>query len=65
MARGPSFFTSLRIDSGRLGITPTAGHHWAPSGNRVGVDIQTNKSYLAHDRLLRMWLCGAVLQLAA
>lgn len=26
-------------------------------GNRFRMDIETDKSYLAHDRLLRMWLC--------
>jgi hypothetical protein len=25
--------------------------------NRFRVDIETDKSYVAHDRLLRMWLC--------
>jgi hypothetical protein len=28
--------------------------------NRFRVDIETDKSYVAHDRLLRMWLCDVV-----
>jgi hypothetical protein len=27
------------------------------NGNRFRMDIETDKSYVAHDRLLRMWLC--------
>ena len=47
-------FRPIRNRAQRPDVPVRVGHRHR---NRIGVDIETNEACLAHDRLLRMWLC--------
>ncbi|HKT25957.1 MAG TPA: hypothetical protein VJR04_15225 [Terriglobales bacterium] len=54
----PNRFHSIRYDALRSHLSTLLGNSY---GNCLGMDIQTNKFYSLHDRLLRLWLCTAFL----